>query len=512
MARSYIGSAGGFADGFTQGFGLINDAYTGKRKLDMAEEEMAYSRENDRLDREQAQKNFNAEQDAAERRFNAQQTTAQNQYNLDSQRLGIAQTEAQAAASLRAKQATTAETQQAAAQAELEALEQARKNEMGQRAIFQIDAIARRARETGTVPDLNTINDLIKQTEGTLYDVNTVLGSDYQSNLAGLTSTLSTQLSQGTFDPEDPQIVAGFDALINARQGKLIGKVVDDSFVNAPDELKNGKYRVISREAMDIEASEGSSADGPPALEVGANVLVTVENIDDPSDIAFYVAPLTDSREQGSSDQLKIRADQMMDGIAGSAVLANYLQNSGMADLLKMAKVEQMGGSAEFTKRVDQRVQELMDVREARPDSRSILGGGKRNGDLTDDEIRRVAEDKVIGVGRTSDSFRDEATSAVIQTKEALKTEMGQKYLVDVNGTNTPLNPNSFTQKELFLLRSTMGDGGRITKATRDLLRKLTEGRNGTVIDRSFLSKAANALGEAQVTASQSGILIPPVI
>ena len=32
--RGYLSSTGGFADGFTSGFGLMNDAYINKRKLD----------------------------------------------------------------------------------------------------------------------------------------------------------------------------------------------------------------------------------------------------------------------------------------------------------------------------------------------------------------------------------------------------------------------------------------------------------------------------------------------
>ena len=82
--RGYLGSTGGFADGFTQGFGLLNQAFNDKRKLDTAEEELQYRRgidaqESDRyrLDREEDARQFDArlKADAASEAAEAQYRT-----------------------------------------------------------------------------------------------------------------------------------------------------------------------------------------------------------------------------------------------------------------------------------------------------------------------------------------------------------------------------------------------------------------------------------------------------
>ena len=469
MARSYIGSVGGFADGFTQGFGLINDAYTGKRKLDMAEEEMAYSRENDRLDREQAQKNFNAEQDAAERRFQAQQTTAKNQYNLDSQRLGIAQTEASASATLRETQAETSRRQSAAAQATIDAENRALEEERSVAAISQLSMILDRAKETGTRPDLAKVNELIDQTSGR-FDITTVLGEDYQNNLANFSAAITEKLNSGKVTSEDinsdPRITKGMDSIINSGKGAMIGKTVDSTFVNAPDEYKDGKHRVISREAINIDVSEGQmqGQQGPAQLMLSSEVLVTVE--DENGDHFTYIAPLTENRGSGSSEKVQIPLNTFFDGVAGSAVLVDTM-NRDFAPIIKQARIEKLGGEAKFRESLNQEIKTIEDMIVAYGERRTYLSS-KKNADLTADDISRLAESRVLGLGSKTETFRDAAQSQIMESKMALSSELKRFRLPDSN--NNPNVVPTLSDKEALQLSATLDKNNNISQKTRELL------------------------------------------
>ncbi len=96
--RGYLSSTGGFADGFTSGFGLMNQAYTDKRKLDQAEENMQYERERDSARDRQTQANFEAQQAKLDR-----------QYGLDQQRLEAQEDATEVARNTGLAQATAAQ-------------------------------------------------------------------------------------------------------------------------------------------------------------------------------------------------------------------------------------------------------------------------------------------------------------------------------------------------------------------------------------------------------------------
>ena len=127
----------------------------------------------------------------------------------------------------------------------------------------------------------------------------------------------------------------------------MIGKTIDDSFKNAPDELKNGQYKVVSREATNIEINEGSSDMGPPELMVSMDVLVTAEGPD--GKLVHPIAPMTENRTGDSSEPVQLGATDLFDGLGGTAVLIDYL-NTNMADPIKAAKKDALGGEAAFQK------------------------------------------------------------------------------------------------------------------------------------------------------------------
>ncbi len=142
--RGYLSSTGGFADGFTSGFGLMNQAYTDKRKLNQADEEMQYERERNQAADAESLRRFNASESAAERRFGLQQAAADRQATAQEKAneisSGIAATRAET--ELLRQQAATreleaADAEQAKRQAKFRAFQSRRQAEQAR--IFQLE-------------------------------------------------------------------------------------------------------------------------------------------------------------------------------------------------------------------------------------------------------------------------------------------------------------------------------------------------------------------------------------
>jgi len=485
--RGYLSSTGGFADGFTSGFGLMNEAYTDRRKLDQADEAMAYEREQDAFDREQAEK---------ERQENIRQFNLG--YELDKAGVDsdIAANKARISesdASIRASDAAARKSDAAVAESEAarKASEDQLKEQQAQRAIFTMDAMIRQARETGVMPNMDEFIKLIEQTEESgIFNVSTIMGEDFKENLATFTSTLSQMIEQENFDANDPRIVSGFDAIVNSRQGRLIGQTVDKSFKNAPAEYQDGSWVVVSREARDISLDKGSDQYGPPSLELSANVLVTIAKKDDPDTIAQYVAPLTDGRDPKSDKRVKIKASEFIDGVAGTAVFVDYVQTSGMDDMFARAEIERMGGYGEYERRKQAIREDLYDRRDgenANPYSRDIMRN-KPNSEVSDEEIERLAHSRALGRGRTQESYRDQANSTLLITSEAIKTEVNSgKYVVRIDGENKSLNIKDLDDATLFKIAATLEERrGQYypTPETKRILEDFVKAQGGEFIPR----------------------------
>jgi len=476
--RGYLSSTGGFADGFTSGFGLMNQAYTDKRKLDQAEEAMQYERDQDAAVMAEERRQFNARTEEEKRQFDATEAREKDQFDKE---FGLQKTEAEATATLRQAQLTAAETAQANDQAEINARLKLEKEQDAMGAIAQLDQVIKTAQRTGTQPDLAVVNELLERTVGTKYDLTVALGREYQNNIANLTNVLSTQLNQGNFDPTDPRVEMGADALVNAQGGDMIGKTIDESFKNAPDELKNGQYKVVSREATNIQINEGSSDMGPPELMVSMDVLVTAEGPD--GQIVHYIAPMTENRTGSSSDRVQIGATDLFDGLGGTAVLIDYL-NTNMADPIKAAKKDALGGEAAFQQAANSQAEFIISVAEANPSGRSFMSN-KTNEELlsSPDDIRRIAEDRALGLGKKQGTFREEASREIMQTRLDLDPLLKDKRVKDPK-TGKPTAMPDFSDAEILKISATLDSSGKPTLRTRSLLREMLERKGAVEIRR----------------------------
>ncbi len=488
MARRsyYPSSVGGFADGFAQGFGLIQDA------------------ENSRLDRQMAQSEIDAtakyradtlaedrrQFDEGTRQFGITNKREQDQFDSE---MELKNKEADANELVRQAQLTAEQTRASAARVaeaknkeELDALERERVNEEGLAAMAQLDQVIKTAQRTGVMPDLQVINDLIEKTRPTKFDLSVALGKDFQSDIANFVNALSTQFQSGNSDLSDPRLEMGIDALIHSQGGALIGSTITTANVNAPEELQNGQYKIISREAVDIDIKEqavgvmpdGREQQGPPRLAASADVLVTAEGPD--GQLVQYIAPMTKGRSPSTGERVEIPVNSIFDGVGGTAVMIDYL-NKNMAEPIKAAKKEALGGEAAFQQAVSAQTEAVVSIIAANEGARTFRSD-KTNGELGPDDIQRIAEDRALGLGKKQESFRDDAKREIMQTKADLGPELKDYRVADAD--NNPTKMPEFSDAEILRLSLTLTGDGKITKKTRSLLRKLLEKKGAVEITR----------------------------
>ena len=494
MARSYLGRSGGFSDGFTSGFGLINSAINDKRKIDTAEEELQYRRgidtqqnERYRLDREEDARQFNAtnERLTASENATAQFRTDEADRQAEEARLTaeFRRSETEENSLVREAQLSAARVREQDSQEKIDLRAKEAKEADAQNAIYQMDQVIQTAQRNGVQPDLATIQDLLKRTEGTKFDLTIALGKDYQSNIANLTNTLSTQLNNGEFGGDDIRVEMGADALVNSSNGAMIGQTVDETFVNAPEEFRDGTWRVIRREATDIGIEEESlNQQGPPQLMASMDVLVTVEN--DKGEIGHYQAPMTEGRTSTASQRTQIPVTDLFDGMGGTAVFIDYL-NKNMAEPIKRAKIEKMGGDAKFQESIAVVQKELAETLSLAPSANTFLSNMTNEEILNSPEdLRRLAEDRVLGLGTKQESFRGDAKQELLQTKLDLGPLLKNFRVED--GDGNPTKTPNLTNAEIFKLGATLSGDGDITTATRERLRQILKKYGVAEIKRSL--------------------------
>ncbi len=488
MARRsyYPSSVGGFADGFTQGFGLMQDAENARLDRQMAQSEIdataKYRADTLAEDRRQF--------DEGTRQFGITNKREQDQFDAE---IEIKKKEAEGAASLRAAQLSAANVAEAKSKAELDALERERVNEEGLAAMAQLDQVIKTAQRTGVMPDLQVINDLIEKTRPTKFDLSVALGKDFQSDIANFVNALSTQFQSGNSDLSDPRLEMGIDALIHSQGGALIGSTITDANVNAPEELQNGQYKIISREAVNIDIKEqgvsdhlpngvmpeGREQQGPPRLAASADVLVTAEGPD--GQLVHYIAPMTKGRSASTGERVQIPVNSIFDGVGGTAVMIDYL-NKNMAEPIKAAKKEALGGEAAFQQAVSAQQEAVVNIIAANEGGRTFRSD-KTNGELGPEDIQRIAEDRALGLGRKQGTYREEASREIMQTRLDLDPLLKDQRVKDPK-TGKPTAMPDFSDAEILKLSATLNRNGTPSKATRDLLRVMLERKGAVEINR----------------------------
>jgi len=460
--RGYLSSTGGFADGFTSGFGLMNQAYTDKRKLDQAEENMQYERERDAARDRQTQLNFDAQQEKLDRQFelDTKKLAAQEDANKISRETGLATANA---AQLRAEtDAATEARLQAAADAEQAEREKAEYLTRASNAYGRINTMLQAP--VGTY-SYDQIIAAIDETAGGSLDIRTLLGADFQADIAGMTAELRKGLEGGNLDLNNRAILDGLTSLFDNRRGKLIGKTVDETFVNAPDQFKTGDWEVADRFVTNVK----QNADNPSMLSATVGVRVVNKKT---GESAYYDAPLTENRGAGAP-AAGISIEQALDGIAGTSMLLQEIEK--FRPEIENGLIQQRfgGDRLKFENAVEAEVQRtLKQAATDGEDAKSVIPT-KVNGALTIDDHINLARSKVLGTGRGDKlDFRGDRLRMISEAKEEFAPILARALQSDADGNTSRLE---FTNSEILRMAAMSDD----RPALEAYVKQLAEAKGG---------------------------------
>lgn len=457
MARSYLGRSGGFSDGFTSGFGLMNQAYNDKRKLDQREEALDYERE----------RNQAADAESL-RRFEATQSAADRAAKLDQQRL-----EAQNEANEISRDIAGVNASTAATRAETERLRQEGLNTEAEAGRAEIAKAERLEAATAGLADLQIMmnapvgtytNDqimaAIKSTDDTVLSVRKYLGADVQAQVAGLSGTIRQGLDNGDLDLNNRAILDGMSTIFDSQRGNLIGQTVNENFPNAPDAYKDGNWEVVDRRVI------GASAD-PNSSSLNAQVTVVLRD-KRTGKAAYYDAPLTASRDP-SGDPAEVSIEDAISGIAGVSMMIGELEKN--RPLVEQAIIRSnFKSERDFNAQVDAELQTLKASKLDSPTGRNILSS-KDNSLVPDDQLRAIARSNVLGLGQKRQDFYSDRQRTITKVREVLS-----KSLARASGPNG--EAIEFQDSQILRLASLM-DGESVNPSVIAKIKSMAEDQGG---------------------------------
>jgi len=471
MARRsyYPSSYGGFADGFTQGFGLVQNQYNTEREMELEERRL----------REAAARD--------ERAFRASEAAADRAYGLDLERLreereGRKADREEASETRRFQQGITQQnTDIAEARAQTELLRQqaetsgailtnktAAKDEYQQAAAaayqnvfamidsgqFTDEQILQQIQITDTPVQIGD------QTSGNAMSLLKIMDPNFQETLAGLTSELSRQFQTGEIDPSHPVMLEAFDKIFVSKRGGLVGKTVDDSFTNPMAQKYKGSV-VENVSTNQIAADEEGN--------LRASVIVAVRD-PETNQVNFYPADVTENRNP-SAGQASTPIKEVFDGVASLSVLSQEVNR--IRPIAENAMINNReGGRPKYNADVAAMEAQMREAKAA-----DVSGNvrtyfkNKPDKEMTDADIRKYAESAVLyGSGRDNTDYRVELKKYIDQGRQPLERLLSRvKPLGDAQIV--------FTDAEMLRLIATTNDNGRATSDTEEELVRLLAGR-----------------------------------
>lgn len=318
-----------FADGFTKGFGLIQDAKNSAREAELrqqqlddtnayrqgmlgltqAENEAANEYRTDSL-AEEIRANKEREKAAAKLAEN-QQTNMESRLRTEENKsktdLTDAERRALDAKKLRQKEERL-EAEKRGALAMQDLTEQIRRVDNGELSASSL---------------VSVIEDIQARTEGTTFDLSTMLDPATLQNA----EMLQAELQSGNVSMETLARAANNFLASSNKNG--VGEVVNDNFVNAPDWMRReGNLTVTNKQIVDMQ--EGKDAEGNAVLY--GQVRVTVTNPQ--GDEFYYTAPLTESREGDTAkfgaasvggQAVALNVNDLLNGYRGYINAATYI-------------------------------------------------------------------------------------------------------------------------------------------------------------------------------------------
>jgi len=396
MATNY----GGFADGFSKGFGIVQDSLNNQRYNDLRELDIKERRETQRLAQQQRAEDLAlAAQDRRDDKAYRREQNRIAQQNADLDRdlkqsqldFNVGRVEAQEEDARRVRE---------------EGARDKRIADQGLAAQYLQSTFA--GVRTGEVDlsDQRVVERIAKEYE-------TVFGTPMDFAIAGDPAVVSINRNLGTAlqniatgqQFNEQHVLDAVNLLVkNSTQS---GQVINEDAQYAPEAYRGGEWRIVSRKVTDLQtvATDGSEGSSNTAggVKFSGNVLVTIQNSEGRQ--AIYQAPMTEGRGL-SGQQVEFSLDDLMNGYQGHMT---YLQEMKpyYRDLVS-AVSQSVGTPGEIKAKKD--AYKLALRQSVEDDGRGDMMsqyGVTFNNLLNDGELlERVAEQSVL-FGRTDTTGKD---------------------------------------------------------------------------------------------------------
>ena len=464
---------GGFADGFTQGFGLVSNVQDNFARQELAEEELRL-RDEDRKERRkdrQADLDYRTNRDALaatnredDLKIAANQRELDNTFRNDQLAYRKSLLNPETNPELEAKLAqnkidsankqTIFTKQNAALDKDAENIVKEDKIvAAGQAAnnLLSFEVPVEGLNDT----DAGAFNQAIQATDDSVLSIRGAL-NPFTPEVAQNVSKDIQVFASGQDLSNKENILGGTNILIS-KNTKGIGEIIPATvegqphpFPNAPEKFRTGEFEIISKEAYDIVANSDGS--------IGVSVLVRVK--DKEGQITKYLAPATEGRESNGL-AVKINAEEFTGGFAGMVHYSSEISKNKEALYNGMAEA-QYRKNGQYDRpsyvRAMNEAEQLFDERlEFRADQKVMQGSNKTFGELAQDP--KLKKEYIRHQLLTGDSipisYRDETAGEIAETRSLpaiTKLESLRKRKADSKGEQySPLTDSQILESRTYM-------------------------------------------------------------
>ena len=443
-----IGNVGGFSQGFTQGFGLVNQLQRQRAddqfRRDQLEANQAFRQQ--QLDNTAEQNRLTAKYRSEMLSGQQAEKAAADKYRSDM--LGLKQDELDALTDPTNPSylKTMAEANNILSQSK----ERSSKARLTDRYADRVQyaenlnlGTALALKSELTKEELANFATLVEANEGTAFDFGEI--SDYVGDeVATDVSRYLQSVARGEDATMSPQVARSFSRALKLKDTAAMGRTIDDQFSNAPDHLKDGNYIVVDQGLYRPILKEDGTISGEMYI-VARN---TVTGEDEP-----YFAPITKNRVTVGGTETTLTVDEIMKVAAAQIQMRDQLapivrQRTREAKILtKFGDISKMDSGVEaFNNTVNQELDRVI---------RGLQGGGTPSGiqmlvspelakslrgeQLTPSQTnmlrQRIEDNLLFGTSATAPQFG--VSQWVEETREGLKAvalpspPRGSKYMRD---------------------------------------------------------------------------------
>lgn len=313
-------------------------------------------------------------------------------------------------------------------------------------------------------------SQLLELNQGTITEAGLVFNPSFDMSLESFKSDLANGNYEGSSGVDLLNAVAKSSNQFN------IGAMVDETFVNAPEEMRSGGYKVVSSEFIDFREVEGG---------ITGTVLNVVEDTE--GNQFMYTSPNTAGRNTSDGAPLVLAIDDLMAGLGAVTKMRNDM--GGMkAQMKEAAQIAKYGagpeGQSNFMAEVQDEVNRYDAIATAdgtRPSPipnmtmQQFVDNPTVMNDFIEVEILFDYESQTFG--KDNYMMLMEATR---QTKEA-------REIQNALGSSVPLTPKEL--QEIQVIRRDSRPKAEAMRLQRQVLERIANRRRENGIDTDSTSR-----------------------